>query len=46
MKPGVYDVPADIDNKVARIALESQGIKLDQQTEEQKKYRQKWKEGT
>ncbi len=46
LKPGVYDVPNDIDNEVARIALEAQGIKLDKPTEEQKKYSQNWKEGT
>ena len=43
---GVYDVPIDIDNNVARISLESQGIMLDKLTVEQKEYRQNWKEGT
>ena len=46
MAAGVYDVPIDIDNNVARIALESQGIMLDKLTVEQKEYRQNWKEGT
>jgi adenosylhomocysteinase len=46
MAAGVYDVPIDIDNNVARIALESQGIMLDKLTVEQKNYRQNWKEGT
>jgi adenosylhomocysteinase len=46
MAAGVYDVPIDIDNNVARIALESQGIILDKLTVEQKEYRQNWKEGT
>jgi adenosylhomocysteinase len=46
MAAGVYDVPIDIDNNVARIALESQGIMLDKLTVEQKQYRQNWKEGT
>ena len=43
---GVYDVPTDIDNQVAKIALASQGVVLDEPTVEQKKYRQDWKEGT
>jgi len=34
---GVNDVPIDIDNNVARISLESQGIMLDKLTVEQKK---------
>ena len=44
--PGIYDVPKVIDNDVARIALEAQGIVLEKLTEEQVKYRQSWKEGT
>ena len=44
--PGIYDVPKVIDDDVARIALEAQGIVLEKLTEEQEKYRQSWKEGT
>lgn len=46
LKSGVYDVPNDIDNDVAKIALEAQGIILDKPTDEQKKYTKSWNEGT
>jgi len=46
LKSGVYNVPIEIDNDVARIALESQGIILDKPTDEQEKYTKTWKEGT
>lgn len=46
MKACVFDVPKYIDDTVAKIALEAQGINLDPPTEEQKKYSQSWKEGT
>ena len=46
MKPDIYDVPNDIDNGVAKIALESQGIFLDELSEEQNQYMKNWKEGT
>ena len=46
MEPDIYDVPNDIDNGVAKIALESQGIILDELSDEQNQYRKNWKEGT
>jgi adenosylhomocysteinase len=46
LKPDVYLVPQDIDNLVAELKLESMGIKIDQLTEEQKKYLVGWGEGT
>ncbi|MBI5159124.1 adenosylhomocysteinase [Candidatus Micrarchaeota archaeon] len=46
MKPGVYDVPVDIDDEVARLALEVQGVKLKKPSREQLDYLQSWKEGT
>ncbi len=42
----VYDVPKEIDDRVAQLKLESMGIKIDSLTEEQKKYLTDWKEGT
>ena len=36
--PGLYSVPEYIDNKVANIALKTQGITIDVLTESQKKY--------
>jgi adenosylhomocysteinase len=38
MEPKLYDVPEEIDAVVARYALEAMGIKIDRQTEKQKKY--------
>ncbi|MEW6329328.1 MAG: adenosylhomocysteinase [Candidatus Micrarchaeota archaeon] len=46
LRAGVHDVPQNIDDEVAGMALLSQGIKLDKLTEEQKKYARSWEEGT
>jgi len=42
----ICDVPLTIDNEVARIALESHEIYLEELSEDQKKYLQTWQEGT
>ena len=42
----VHDVPADIDQEVARLKLESMDIQIDELTEQQVKYLSSWKEGT
>ncbi len=42
----VHVVPPDIDQEVARLKLESMGIKIDELTEEQRKYLASWEEGT
>jgi adenosylhomocysteinase len=42
----VYDVPRDIDREIARLKLESMGIKIDALTEGQKKYLRSWEMGT
>ena len=46
LEPKVYDVPKEIDEKVAVLKLESIGIKIEKLTPEQKKYLESWKEGT
>jgi adenosylhomocysteinase len=46
LAPGVYDVPQDIDREVARLKLESLGVKIDELTEEQRKYLASWDMGT
>jgi len=46
LEPKVYNVPKEIDDRVAQVKLESMGIKIDSLTEEQKKYLTDWKEGT
>ena len=42
----IYDVPEQIDNEVARIALSSHKIFLEDLSEEQKQYLHTWQEGT
>ena len=42
----VYPVPMDLDKKVARLKLESMGIKIDRLTPEQEEYLASWNEGT
>lgn len=42
----VYSVPEDIDKEIARLKLESMGIKIDKLTEEQERYLSSWKVGT
>jgi len=44
--PKVYNVPKEIDYKVARIKLDSLGIRIDQLSEIQKKYLESWEIGT
>jgi len=42
----VLELPAEIDDKIARLQLEAMGIVIDTLTEEQKKYLHSWQEGT
>ncbi len=46
LEPKVYDIPREIDEKVARLRLKSDGIEIDRLTEEQKEYIDSWEEGT
>ncbi|MDI6896485.1 adenosylhomocysteinase [Methanocella conradii] len=46
LKNEVYRVPEDIDNRVARMKLETMGIKLEKLTKEQEKYLSSWSMGT
>ena len=46
LKVGVHTVPAELDQMIAQMKLESLGIKIDQLTEDQKKYLSSWNEGT
>jgi adenosylhomocysteinase len=46
LEPKVYNVPKDIDSRVAQLALEAAGIKIDSLSPEQKKYLESWEEGT
>jgi adenosylhomocysteinase len=42
----VYAVPEKIDKEIARLKLESMGVKIDKLTSEQKKYLSSWEIGT
>jgi adenosylhomocysteinase len=42
LEPGVYDVPRDIDDDVARLKLAAMGVHIDTLTEEQERYLSSW----
>ncbi len=46
LKNKVYSLPQELDREIARLKLESEGIKIDKLTKEQKKYLNSWEEGT
>jgi adenosylhomocysteinase len=46
LKNVVYSVPEDIDREIARLKLESMGIRIDTLTPEQDKYLNSWEMGT
>ncbi len=46
LKAEVIKLPEEIDDHIAELQLEAMGIKIDQMTEEQKKYSKSWQEGT
>ncbi|RJS77961.1 adenosylhomocysteinase, partial [Candidatus Bathyarchaeota archaeon] len=46
LPPKVYSVPKEIDEMVARLKLNAMGIKIDELTEEQKRYLATWEMGT
>src|SRR5512142_98070 len=46
MQKMVYTVPEDLDKKVAKLKLDSMGIKIDRLTPEQEEYLASWSEGT
>jgi adenosylhomocysteinase len=46
LKPGVYDVPQEIEDWISYTKLETMGITIDQLTEEQKAYLASWDMGT
>jgi adenosylhomocysteinase len=46
LSPGVYSVPQEIDQEVARLKLQSLGITIDKLTQEQRKYLSSWEQGT
>jgi len=46
MEKKVYPVPEELDKRVAKLKLESMGIKIDRLTPEQEEYLASWDEGT
>lgn len=46
LKVGIYTIPNEMDNEIARIKLETMGVSIDKLTSEQKKYLESWNEGT
>ncbi|MFN8663983.1 MAG: adenosylhomocysteinase [Thermomicrobiales bacterium] len=46
LAPGVYSVPEDIDQEIARLKLAAMNIEIDQLTAEQEKYLTSWEGGT
>ena len=46
MQPDCYDVPADIDNEIARVKLSTLDVEIDELTEEQIAYMNSWEMGT
>ncbi len=46
LPPKVYTVPTEIDETIAELKLECMGVKIDELTDEQKKYLAAWEMGT
>ena len=46
LAPDVYPVPKEIDEEIARLKLASMDVRIDELTEEQRKYFSSWEEGT
>ncbi|HRY90878.1 MAG TPA: adenosylhomocysteinase, partial [Candidatus Gracilibacteria bacterium] len=45
-KPGVYTLPAALDDKIAQLQLDSMGVKIDKLSKRQAEYLSGWQEGT
>jgi adenosylhomocysteinase len=46
LPPKVFQVPPEIDDKVAKLKLNSMHVKIDKLTKKQKKYLATWESGT
>ncbi len=46
LEPDVYDVPDHLDDLVARIKIETMGVKIDKLSKGQQNYVRSWREGT
>lgn len=45
-EPGVYDVPDELDEEIAEIKLEAEGVEFDSLSEKQREYMGSWEHGT
>jgi adenosylhomocysteinase len=46
LEPEVYDVPDHLDDQVARLKLQTMGVKIDKLSKDQRAYVRSWREGT
>jgi adenosylhomocysteinase len=46
LQPAVYEVPSDLDDGIARLKLETLGVRIDALSVRQEQYSKTWKEGT
>jgi adenosylhomocysteinase len=46
LEPGIYSIPYDVDQEIARIKLQAMGISIDSLTEDQLSYINSWTSGT
>jgi len=46
LKPGLHNLPPEIDEHISSLQLDAMGVKHDKLTKEQKKYLESWEEGT
>jgi adenosylhomocysteinase len=46
LEPGIYSIPYDVDQEIARIKLQAMGIAIDSLTEDQLAYINSWTSGT
>jgi adenosylhomocysteinase len=46
LQPAVYEVPPDLDDGIARLKLETLGVRIDALSVRQEQYSKTWKEGT
>ena len=46
LEPDVYDVPDHLDEMVAKLKLETMGVKIDKLSKQQESYVRSWREGT
>ena len=46
LKPGLYSIPTDVDQEIARLKLQAMGLAIDTLTAEQNEYINSWTSGT